>query len=256
MIGNQENSEQFVAVATKVPRHVADLLNIIAKARGVQVYELLQWLIYAIVRMAKATTDLPDELRTLCQLIDMDAGWQHAFNLATPSGKMDVAQMILILQQRDPQGKTRRGFGLAMIDKPFMGEATVNYCVDDILERVAEVSMKGLYRQLRQLGIRLESQSLRETLTTLCDAQTLALLDEADRQELPGLGDYSDFGRIANDYGQRTRRKHHYDPDTADQRQQRIQFNDEDRQQARDEVNRDAPNDQPPEDWQPFGVEW
>ena len=145
---------------------------------------------------------------------------------------MDVAQVILVLQQHDKDG-ARQGFGLAMIDKPFLPgeEPTMTLCVDDILERVAEVSMKGLYRELRQVGVALETESLRETLTMMCDAQLLAHLDESDRGELPQVGDFHDFGKQIQ-YGRKTKRIHHRTPDSVANSQQRIAFGDDDRELA------------------------
>ena len=145
---------------------------------------------------------------------------------------MDVAQVILVLQQHDKDG-ARQGFGLAMIDKPFLpGEKpNMTFCVDDILERVAEVSMKGLYRDLRQVGVALETESLRETLTMMCDAQLLAHLDESDRGELPQVGDFHDFGKQIQ-YGRKTKRKPHRTPDSLANSQQRIVFDDDDREVA------------------------
>jgi hypothetical protein len=163
----------------------------------------------------------------------MDADWNKAFSFSNPTATMDVAQVILVLQQHDGK-QPKQGFGLAMIDKPFLpGETpTMTLCVDDILERVAEVSMKGLYRDLRQAGVALETDSLRETLTMMCDAQLLAHLEESDRGELPQVGDFNDFGKQIQ-YGRKTKRKPHRTPDSldADQRikQQTIMFDDYDR---------------------------
>ena len=137
---------------------------------------------------------------------------------------MDVAQIILVLQQHDGK-EPRKGFGLAMIDKPFMGEARVTYCVDDILERVTEVSMKGLYRRLQQIGIKLDSQSLRETLTIMCDAQSIVNLEEQDRNELPGYGEHHDYGR-AIEYGKKFKRKPRRTPDSLANSQQPLLFDD------------------------------
>jgi hypothetical protein len=104
-------------------------------------------------------------------------------------------------------------------------------CVDDILERVAEVSMKGLYRDLRQVGVALETESLRETLTMMCDAQLLAHLDESDRGELPQVGDFNDFGKQIQ-YGRKTKRVPHRTPDSLANSQQTIQWTDDDREIA------------------------
>ena len=100
-------------------------------------------------------------------------------------------------------------------------------CVDDILERVVEVSMKGLYRQLRQIGVSHESESIRETLTLLCDTQTIEDLNEQDRLELPDYGEYHDFGKRI-EYEKKYKRKPHRTPDGEAMRQQRIVFTEED----------------------------
>ena len=91
--------------------------------------------------------------------------------------------------------------------------------------------MKGLYRDLRQVGVALETESLRETLTMMCDAQLLKHLDESDREELPQVGDFHDFGKQIQ-YGRKTKRKPHRTPDSLANSQQRIVFDDDDREVA------------------------
>ena len=117
---------------------------------------------------------------------------------------------------------------MSMIDRPYMDASHQTLCVDDILERVVEVSMKGLYQELRDIGNRLGTHSMRETLTILCDSYRLAQVDNDLADELPQLGIYSDFGR-AIEYGQRTKRKKRLTPDSI---QQRIVFGDDDRETA------------------------
>lgn len=237
MIGEQKQKDSgYVTVSTKVPAHIADLLNIIAEAKGTDIYGVLQLFIQVIVTAAKATTAPSPEMKLLLEMIDMDANWEKAFNIASPSAKLDVEQMILILRQSgvgNNKTKPREGYGLVMIDKPFLPGETPRQtlCIDDILERVAEVSMRGLYKQLRQIGIELESDSLRETLTIMCDAQHVLNMSEADRQELPQVGNFHDFGKVI-EYGQKTRQYKHRTPDSLDNSQQRIIFDDYDREQA------------------------
>lgn len=264
MIGNQtQANDGTVTLSVKVPTWLAKQLNTIAHLRGdgITANHLLALCLQFIVETAKATGPLPVEMKTLLNMLKMDSSWNRAFNFASVSAQMDIAQVILVLQQHEGEGekgKARQGYGLAMITKPFMGDdAQMNLCVDDILERVAEVSMKGLYRQLRQIGNELGTESLRETLTTLCDAQTIINLDDAFQAELPQMGDRADNGR-AYAYGQRTRQTKRRTPDTL---QQRITFDDADRQQADEEVARSSsdktsgqPDDEP--DWRPFGQEW
>ena len=231
MIGEQKQSEYGGSdtLSVKIPKWMSDTLNMIAKGMGddVTANHILALCLQCFVEAAKCNGPMPIWLRMICDMLKIDTSWHKAFNFASTECQMDVAQVILILQQNNGK-EPRKGFGLAMIDKPFMGEAKVTYCVDDILERVTEVSMKGLYKQLRQIGVQLDSQSLRETLTVMCDAQKIANLEEQDRNELPGYGDRHDYGR-AIEYGQKFKRKPRRTPDSMNM-QQTIRFDDFDRE--------------------------
>jgi len=234
---------------------MSELLNLIAKGRGddVNANHLLALCLQFIVESAKCDGPVPVWMRTLLNMLKLDTSWHESFNFSSTECQMDVAQIILVLQQHDGD-KPRQGFGLAMIDKPFMGHSTVTYCVDDILERVVEVSMKGLYKQLRQIGTEVESQSLRETLTILCDAQQIVNLEDADKAELPGYGDRHDYGR-AIQYGQKYRRARHRTPDSLANSQQIINFGEEDREAADAEAGVDNKEDEQ-EPVRPFDQEW
>ena len=265
-IGNQkQRDEGFVTVATKVPPHVAEFLNIFAAAKGTDIYGLLQLFIQTIMRAAKCETELPPSTKLLMHMLELGADWNHAFNFSSPSAMTDVAQVILVLQQYDGKGENRRprkGFGLCMIDKPSMpgSKPKQTYCVDDILERVAEVSMQGLYKELRLIGAKAKTKSLRETLMQLCDAYKVVLADEEMEEELPDLGNYHDFGRVI-EWGNRTKQRKHRTPDSLAMSQQKIIFDDFDRETADYEVGETEGehhtdrSDMPMGDVKPFGVE-
>ena len=242
MIGNQQQKDDgYVNVGTKVPPHVAELLNIIASSKGTDIYGLLQLFIQTIIRAAKCETALPPHLKLLMDMIGLDRDWNRAFSFASPSAQTDVAQMILVLQQHDREGakgRPRKGFGLVMIDHPLIpgSKPRCTYCVDSIMERVAEVAMPGIKKDIDEMGRRLRTHSLRETLTLMADAQLLLTLQDADRDELPQLGNYSDFGRVI-EYRERAKALKHRTPDGEANRQQRIMFDDFDRDLADMEVS-------------------
>lgn len=240
MIGNQTTRDEgFVTVATKVPPHVAELLNIIAASRNTDIYGLLQLLIMTIIRAAKCETDLDEQTKFILNMLEIDKDWNRAFSFANPTAMMDVAQVILILQQYDGKGinrKPRKGYGMVMIDKPALPgtRPKKTLCVDNIMERVVQVSMQGLYKELTLVGKRLKSHSVRETLMMMCDAQLIYQLDEDDRAELPGLGNFHDFGRII-EWGNRMKQKKHRTPDSLAMAQQRSLFDDFDRDTGKDQ---------------------
>ena len=264
MIGEQNSQDNAGVknVSTKVPLWVAELLNIICRARGTDIYGLMQLVLEFIIETAKVNGPVPPQMQALLHMLKMDADWNKAFSFSNPTATMDVAQVILVLQQHDGK-QPKQGFGLAMIDKPFLpGETpTMTLCVDDILERVAEVSMKGLYKELRQMGVVYQTESLRETLTLMCDAQLIKHLDEMDAAELPALGNFHDFGK-AIEYGQKHKRKPHRTPDSVANSQQKIIFDDYDREVADYEVkdlegeHRQHGDDLPEGMVRPFDQEW
>lgn len=229
-----ENTKTF---SVKMPSWSWQLLNIIAESRehGTNGNDLLKKCLEFVIESAKISGPVPPEFRALLDMLKIDTAWHGGFNFSDAAARMDVAQVVLILQQHDDKGRPRKGFGLAMVDKPFMGESRITLCVDDILERVTEVATPGNYKKLRWLGIKLGTESIRETLTTLADAQTLVLLEESYREELPQMGTYSDFGKNI-EYAQRTKIKQRRTPDGEAQRQQRIVFEKEDAETAENEI--------------------
>ena len=218
-----EDKKRFEVLGTKIDPAMAKVLNACCDALGVDVYHLLQWFAYTIIRASAPMHELDPRIQKLLAMMESDAGWQKAFNIANP-GKLKVAQAILILEQEG-----RKGFGALMIDRPFCGDARQTECVDEILERVTQVTMHGIYRRLRDMGADMECQSMSDVLLTIIDKQTNLNLDEGFRAEMPGMGDYADNGRQVA-YGKKSKAKQHRTPDGEAMRQQHIKWDDTDRE--------------------------
>ena len=246
--------DKFLVMGTKVSQDAAVVWDAICQARQTDTYHMLQNFIYTMIRAAADPHALNPDIQKILTMLDTDAGWQKAFNLCAPKVKAKVSQVVLIMEQEG-----RKGFGAVMVNRPFMGDATMTECTDDILERVCEVTMRGIYRRLRLLGARMECNNLSDVLLTLIDSQTILDLAGDVQTEGPQMGDRADNGHEYA-YGKRTKQTKRRTPDTLDL-QQRITFTDADRQQADEEVARSSsdktsgqPDDEP--DWRPFGQEW
>ena len=243
--------------AVKVSKDVYDLVNILCEGlqHGTNGNDLMKKFIQTFIESAKHDGSLSEEMKTFLNLLKIEPGWHKAFNFADASAVTEVAQVILILQQSG-----HHGFGLVMIDKPFMGEPTETRCVDDILERVMKVSMPGLYKRLDLIGEKFCCTSMRETLTLLCEYMTDYLKKEEDQAELPGYGEHHDYGRAMDDV-RKYKRKQHRTPDSTN-RPLTIRFDSNDREVADMEAESwegehrqtEAPPTEMP-DWKPFGVE-
>lgn len=242
--------------SVKMPQAMYDLVNILCEGlqHGTNGNDLFRMFIQTFIESAKHDGPISPDMQHFLNLLKIEPGWHKAFNFADVTAQTEVAQVILILQQSD-----KHGFGITMIDKPFMGEPTQTMCVDDILERIIKVSMPGLYKKLEHVGHRLYCETIRETLTLLSEYMNDTLDKEEDRQEMPGYGEHHDYGK-AIEYGKKFKRKPHRTPDSVDNSQQRIVFDDFDRETAQAEVQdwegsqRNQENDEPPV--RPFDVEW
>ena len=218
----KEETKRFEGLGTKIDPAMAKVLNACCDALGVDVYHLLQWFAYTIIRAAAPMHELDPRIQKLLAMMESDAGWQQAFNIANPNG-LKVAQVVLILEQ-----ERHKGFGALMIDRPFCGDARQTECVDEILERVTQVTMHGIYRRLRDMGVKMKCQSLSDVLLTMIDEQTDLNLDAGFRAEMPGIGDHADNGRKVV-YGKKSKAKQHRTPDSLAQ-DQRIKWGDDDRE--------------------------
>ena len=224
-MAKKNKQDRFEQIGSKIDPAMAEVLNSCCDALEVDIYHLIQWFCYVIVKASAPMHALDPRIQKLMAMLESDAGWQNAFNLANPDD-LNVAQVVLILEQ-----KNHRGFGAVMIDKPFMGASMrQTECVDDILERVTEVTMRGIYKRLRLMGAKMDCQNLTDVLLAMIDAQTMLDLDEGFRAELPGIGDYNYNGKQVA-YGKKTKAKQHRTPDSVAQ-DQRIVFGDYDREVA------------------------
>jgi hypothetical protein len=218
--------------SVKVPEAIYNLVNILCEGleHGTNGNDLVKMFIHAFIESAKHDGPINPDMQQFMDMLSLEPGWNKAFNFADVTAQTEVAQVILILQQPG-----RKGFGLSMIDKPWMGEPTMTLCVDDILERVVHVAMPGLAKRIDEVGKRLYCESMRETLTLLAEYMSDSLDKEEERNEMPGYGVHHDFGR-AIEYGKKTKSYHHRTPDGEANRQQRIIFGDFDRETAQAEI--------------------
>lgn len=217
MNNNNDDNKKFAEMATKISPAAAEVWNEICEARKTNTYHMLQNFIYTMIRAAADFHALNPDIQKILTMLETDAGWQKAFNLCAPNADTRVAQVVLILEQKD-----RKGFGAVMIDKPFMGDAQMTECTDEILERVTEVTMPGIYRRVRLLGGQMDCNNLSDVLLTLIERQSNDEIDKQNQQEMQGPGNYTDYGKEYA-YGKRTKAKHHKSVDMYD-RQQRISF--------------------------------
>lgn len=244
MIGEdqiQVNNDGTLTVSCKVPAKWLPLLQTICEMKGSNFNNMLKMCLEFIIETAKVTTEVSPDMMVLMRQMRIDSNWQKMFNFLNNS-ELTVNQVILVLQQLDGN-KPREGFGLAMFDRPFCGDSQQTICVDTIVERVLSIAMNfNDYWDMRKIARHFEAETIREALVRMVDAQTIINLDEADRDELPGMGTVAPNGREIN-YGAKTKGKQHLTVESMEHdkryQQQTISFEDYDKEIAEEEASND-----------------
>ena len=242
------SEEKYKVLSVKIKPDQAVLLDAICNALGVNTYQIFQMFFYTLCKASAPMHELSPEIRKLMTLMETDASWAEAFNIANPNN-LKIAQVILILEQ-----EKKKGFGAVMIDKPFMSDSRQTVKVDEILERVTEVTMHGIYRRLRMLGAKINCNTLSDILLTMIDAQTVLELEEESRVEMQGDAQYDIRGRRI-EYGKRTKAKQHRTPDSL-AHDQRIRFDESDINVSYQEASDDNYRDTIGKGIKPFDQEW
>jgi hypothetical protein len=219
----KDNKDKFEVIATKIDPAMSEVLNACCDALQVDVYHLLQWFAYTIIRASAPMHELDPRIQKLLTLLECDSGWQKAFNIANPDN-LKIAQLILILEQDD-----HKGFGAVMVDKPFMDDVTQTENVDNILERVCQVTMRGIYRRLREVGGDMGCEHLSDILLSMIDEQSRLNAQADIYNNGPLYGSHTISGKEYA-YGKKTKAKQRKTPDTlaSDRRYKEAQIDFED----------------------------
>lgn len=242
MIGEdqvQVNNDGTLTISCKVPAKWLPLLQTICEMKGSNFNNLLKMCLEFLIETAKVTTEVSPDMMVLMRQMRIDSNWQKMFNFLNNS-ELTVNQVILVLQQLDGN-KPREGFGLAMFDRPFCGDSQQTLCVDTIVERVLSIAMNfNDYWDMRKIAQYFDAETIREALVRMVDAQTIINLDEADRDELPGMGTVAPNGREIV-YGAKTKGKQHLTVESMEHdkryQQQTISFDEYDTEIADEEAN-------------------
>lgn len=205
----KKEEENFVVMSTKISPWAAEVWNEVCDSLGTDTYHLLQQFIMALIRAAGKQHSETPAMRLLIDMLDLDSGWQNAINIAAPSGKLSIAQMILIIEQG-----YKKGFSAVMIDKPWMGDCQQTENSDRIFERLTEVIFKRTYMKLRELASVMGFKSQRQLLEHMLSEQIEAELDRELHAMLPGLGVHTEQGKEYG-FGKKTKGKQHRTPDSV-----------------------------------------
>ena len=203
----KDDEGKFVTVAGKVSTWCYGRLSRILRKRGLNIYGMIQNFCDSIVRNMDDRHNLTPESEKIMATFEHMIGWEDNFNLGDPNVKPEVSEATYYLTDED--GK--KGVRVMHVEKPFFGQWTQNFNIQQILERFMCLTFPQLYKRMRFIAVCRQCASIFELLTEI----VAELEEEEKKKEL--LEDFEDANR--GDWGQKPhehpyRRRHEKSDDT------------------------------------------
>ena len=203
----KDDEGKFVTVAGKVSTWCYGRLSRILRKRGLNIYQMIQNFCDSIVRNMDDRHNLTPESEKIMATFEHMIGWEDNFNLGDPNVKPEVSEATYYLTDED--GK--KGVRVMHVEKPFFGNWTQNFNIQQILERFMCLTFPQLYKRMRFIAVCRQCASIFELLTEI----VAELEEEEKKKEL--LEDFEDADR--GDWGQKPhehpyRRRHEKSDDT------------------------------------------
>lgn len=197
----------YVSVAGKVSAWCYGRVKRILKKKGITIYQMIQNVFDCFERSMDDRHNLTPENEKVMATFEHAIGWKNNFNLADPQAKPEVCEATYYLT--DEGGK--KGVRVMHVERPFFGQWTQNFNIQQILERFMCLTFPTLYKRLRFIAVCRECSSIFELLTEIVGE----LEEEERKKEL--LEDFEDANR--GDFGQQPhehpyRRRHEKSDDT------------------------------------------
>ena len=184
----QSNDENYVVVATKLSPEANARLEMIARSRRMKKYELIQMVCDVLIRYCDKAHNLSREIELVMAVFEHMMGWSGAFNLADPTASPEIVEATYYLTSPD-----KKGVRAVHVERPFFGEWTQNFNVQEILEKTINMLMPERYQRLRQVATDMGATTLLQVLDMLIDNHTQAADMDAIRKEFEDA-DRSDWG--------------------------------------------------------------
>ena len=203
----KDDEGKFVTVAGKVSTWCYGRLSRILRKRGLNIYQMIQNFCDSIVRNMDDRHNLTPESEKIMATFEHMIGWEDNFNLGDPNVKPEVSEATYYLT--DENGN--KGVRVMHVEKPFFGQWTQNFNIQQILERFMCLTFPQLYKRMRFIAVCRQCASIFELLTEI----VAELEEEEKKREL--LEDFEDANR--GDWGQKPhehpyRRRHEKSDDT------------------------------------------
>lgn len=244
-----ETKEKYKMLQTKVSLDSYRRIKQIEKKKGLTSYGIIQMMCDCIVRYMDDAHNLTPEMEQAMSIFEHLEGWKDALNIADPTVDKEIGEALYFFIAKDGGKKGSRA---VMIRKPFFGNWTQTFNIQDIFERVINQLSPERYMRLRSLAVDMQCQSILQLIDKLIDEHGKDADIKHIREEFED-SNRGDFGQ-SPDYA-RTKQRQKRDMDWMDS-QQSIQFDDDDKAVSDEEVERARQSLRDGCDFRPHGYEW
>ena len=189
----QEDNKQkgYQVVNTKINLLTYYRLMKVLRKKGLNFYQMIQNFCDCLVRQMDDRHNLTPESEQLMSTFEHMIGWEGNFNLADPTAKPEISEATYYMTDAD--GK--KGVRVVHVEKPFFGNWTQTYNVQQILEKFLCLTFPQLYRRLRFIAVCRQCSSILELLNNV----VAEMESEEHKREL--IADFEDADR--GDFGQK-----------------------------------------------------
>lgn len=202
-----QQTEHYKTVATKISNEAHRQLEQLAGKLGMKIYEILQMFVDTSIRYMSDAHNLTPEMERAMAIFEHMTGWAGSINFAEPTEDKRISEAIYFLTS-----PRKKGCRAVLVARPFLGKMNQSENVLRIMERAFELVCPERYRRLRLLCAEHNCQSIVDMIDRLIDYHST----DSDTEEMRRT--FEDAMRAENNkpvaYGERTKRKKHYTPDT------------------------------------------
>lgn len=153
----------FQVINTKISLWSYDRLMRLLKKKKLNFYQFVQNICDCFIRNMDDKHNLTPETEKVMATFEHAIGWEDNFNLADPKAKPEIAEATYYMTEKT--GK--RGVRVMHVEKPFFGQWTQNFNIQQIMERFMCLTFPTLYKRLRFIAVCRECSSIFELLVDL-----------------------------------------------------------------------------------------
>ena len=169
----EQQEHKMVATKISIPAW-RSFIRILHRV-GLTAYDALQNFIDVFIRYGDDKHNLSSDMEVLMSAFEGCKDWDKQFNIADPTASPEISEATYYLRDRE-----KKGVRVVHVERPFFGQWTQTFNVQQILEKFLCLTFPQLYRRLRFIAVCRDCKSILELLFVV----VTELEEEENKREL------------------------------------------------------------------------